>query len=213
MPSQALNLRTASTIAGGLRLQGNTTIVLNADGTMNVTNSQKGWTNQNMALPANGALFVDNDGSNKASLTISGQLNGRLTVGAAKDVIIPANLTYANDPRTNPASTDTLGLIAERNVVIDDSGPTDLEINASIMALETSFVLENYASVAAKGTLTVYGGIIQDQRGPVGTFNGATGQKVSGYSKNYAYDERLLTSPPPYYPTTGDYITLAWQED
>jgi hypothetical protein len=50
------------------------------------------------------------------------------------------------------------------------------------MALEASFMLENYSQVAAKGTLTVYGGIIQDQRGPVGTFNGQTGQKISGYS-------------------------------
>ena len=75
------------------------------------------------------------------------------------------------------------------------------------------FMLENYWVGPAKGTLTVYGGIIQDERGPVGTFNGSTGQKLSGYSKNYAYDSRLLSSPPPFMPTTGDYVTLAWEEN
>jgi hypothetical protein len=79
------------------------------------------------------------------------------------------------------------------------------------MALDTSFMRDNW-SQGLKGTLTVYGGIIQDERGPVGTFNGGTGQKISGYSKDYTYDTRLLNTPPPFFPTTGDYITLAWEE-
>lgn len=214
MPSQALNLRSAAS-SGGLWLRGNTTIVLNANGTMNVTNSDKGWNNRNMALPANGALFVDCLGRNcrdGGSLTISGTLSGRLTVGAARDVSIPSSIVYANDPRVNPSSTDTLGLIAEQDVVILDHASTNLEIDASVMGLNTSFMLENWWVGPPKGTLTVYGGIIQDERGPVGTFNGQTGQKVSGYSKNYSYDARLLNNPPPFYPTTGDYITLSWED-
>jgi len=211
MPSQALNLRSASS-SGGLRLQGDTTIVLNANGTMNVTNSDKGWNNHNMALPANGALFVDTKNGKGGNLTISGSLSGRLTVGAARDVYLPSSLVYANDPRTNPSSTDTLGLIAENDVVILDHASSELEIDASVMALNTSFMLENWTEGPAKGTLTVFGGIIQDQRGPVGTFNGSTGHKVSGYSKNYTYDTRLLNNPPPFYPTTGDYLTLSWED-
>ena len=206
MPNQALNLRAAST-NGGLRLTGNSTVVLNSDGTMNVTNSDKKWKNKSMAMPANGALFVNN-----GTLTISGTLNGRLTAGATSDVILPNNLVYANNPRTNPASADMLGIISESDVMIDDNAPTNLEIDASIMALSTSFMLENWSTVSPKGTLTVYGGIIQDQRGPVGTFNGSNGQKLSGYSKNYSYDPRMLATPPPFYPTTGDYITLSWED-
>jgi hypothetical protein len=215
MPSQALSLKSAAS-GGGLLLRGNTTVLLNNDGTMNVTNARDGWNNQNMPLPANGALFVACDGSdcrNGGSLTVSGTLNGRLTVGAERDVVITNNIVYADDPRTNPNSDDTLGIISERDVVIDDRAPTNLEINASIMALDTSFMLENYWVGPPKGTLTVYGGIIQDERGPVGTFNGRTGQKVSGYSKNYMYDSRLLGSPPPFMPNTGDYVTLSWEEN
>lgn len=206
MPSQALNLRAAST-SGGLSLSGNTTVVLNSDGSMNVTNWAKGWNNRNMALPANGALFV-----NSGQLTISGTLNGQLTVGASRDIVIPTNLTYATNPLVDPSSTDVLGIISERDIVIDHDAPSNLEIDGVIMALDTAFYREDYAS-GLKGTLTVLGGIIQDERGPVGTFNGVTGQKISGYSKNYLYDFRLQTAPPPFIPTTGDYLTLSWEED
>ncbi len=208
MPNQALSLRAAAASNGGLWLRGDSTVVLNNDGTMNVTNSRKHWTNQNMPIPANGALFV-----NSGALTISGTLNGRLTVGASNDVVIPNNLIYADDPRTNPASNDTLGVISEGDVVIDDNAPYNLEIDACTMALNSSFMRENWWVGPAKGTLTVLGGIIQDERGPVGTFNGSTGQKVSGYSKDYTYDSRLLGSPPPFMPTTGDYVTLSWEEN
>lgn len=207
MPNQALTLRSAAS-GGGLSLRGNTTVALNNNGTMNVTNSRKGWNNQNMPLPANGALFVD-----RGNLTISGTLDGRLTVGASQDIIIPNSIVYKDDPRINPGSDDVLGIIAESDVVVDDNAPNNLEINGCMMALDTSFMRENWWVGPPKGTLTVYGGIIQQERGPVGTFNGATGQKVSGYSKDYSYDSRLASAPPPFMPTTGDYITLSWEEN
>ncbi|MFH0856212.1 MAG: hypothetical protein V1869_06895 [Candidatus Omnitrophota bacterium] len=218
MPMKATYLRSASALSGGLSLTGNTTIALNSEGTMNITNT--GYYNAHCTgkcnscctltsqpLPSNGALFVDS-----GNLTISGTLSGRLTAGSSQDIIISGNLLYANDPRLNPSSGDMLGLISESDVVVSGSAPYNLEIDASVMALSTSFMLENWWTGSAKGTLTVYGGIIQDQRGPVGTFNGITGQKLTGYSKNYKYDSRMLTTPPPFYPTTGDYITLSWEE-
>jgi len=207
MPNQALSLRAAAA-DGGLSLRGYTSVVLNSDGTMNVTNSRRGWSNQNMPLPANGALFV-----NRGSLNISGTLDGSLTVGASRDVIIPNDIVYADDPRVNPNSDDVLGIIAERDVMVDDNAPDNLEIDACMMALDTSFMRENWWVGPPKDTLTVYGGIIQDERGPIGTFNGSTGQKMSGYSKDYSYDPRLMITPPPFMPTTGDYVTLSWEED
>jgi len=161
-----------------------------------------------MAIPSNGALFV-----NRGSLIISGVLNGRLTAGSSGDVIIENNITYADNPKVNPNSDDVLGIISESNVIINDNAPSNLEIDACIMGMNTSFMLENWWVGPPKGTLSVYGGIIQDERGPVGTFNGTTGQKVSGYAKNYLYDERLLGCPPPYMPTTGDYVKLSWEEN
>ncbi len=161
-----------------------------------------------MTVPAGGALFVNN-----GTLTISGTLNGRLTVGSSKGVTIPSSIVYADDPRTNPNSDDVLGIISEKDIMISQNAPNNVEINACLMALDTSFMVQNWSSIAAKGTLTVYGGIIQDERGPVGTFSGQTGQKLSGYTKDYSHDPRLISSPPPYMPSTGDYVILSWEEN
>ena len=204
MPGTALNLKT-NAASGGSSFNKNTQILLNNDGTMNYKVGNGSWQN-NQALPANGALFVN------GNLTISGTLNGRLTVGASGNVVIPGNLVYASgDPVANPNSDDTLGIISEGDVVISNNAPNDLEIDGCIMALNSSFYRDNYGS-GLKGTLKIRGGIIQKERGPVGTFNVAAGIKVSGYTKDYSYDGRLLNSPPPFMPTTGDCITLAWEE-
>jgi hypothetical protein len=32
-----------------------------------------------------------------------------------------------------------------------------------------------------------------------------------GYAKNYSYDPRLAITPPPFYPTTGQYDRLSWR--
>ena len=73
-----------------------------------------------------------------------------------------------------------------------------------------SFYAENYDSRSV-GTLKVLGGIIQKQRGPVGTLNGSTGQQSTGFNKNYIYDTRLSTNPPPFYPTTGQFERISWK--
>ncbi|KPK38866.1 MAG: hypothetical protein AMJ78_09355 [Omnitrophica WOR_2 bacterium SM23_29] len=206
LPSKAVDLRTAA-VQEGMHITGPATIVFQANGTMNVTCPHENWDNENMPMPANGALFVTG-----GDLTISGTVNGRISVGTNRNVIISDNLLYNTDPRTNPESTDMLGIIAERDVIIPQTAPYDLTILASIMAMDDSLYVENWSSPPAKGTLTVYGGIIQDERGPIGTFNSTTNQKVSGYTKNYIYDPRLCICPPPFYPTTGDYIGLSWRE-
>ncbi|MCK9615259.1 MAG: hypothetical protein M0R48_07145 [Candidatus Omnitrophica bacterium] len=206
MPENALALRSAAASTGGLYLTGNTTAVFNSNGTIYLTNRNKSGCRSGctVSIPTNGALFVNN-----GTLTVSGTLNGRLTVGASQDVIIPNNIVYADDPRDG-TSDDTLGIISESDVVIDDIAPSNLEIDAAVMALNNSFMMENWDDYM-KGTLTVYGGIIQDLRGPVGTFSGST--KMSGYDKNYIHDSRFINSPPPFMPNTGDYTTLSWEEN
>ena len=210
MPSKALDLRTAA-VQDGYHFTGATTIALNADGTMNVTNSHDNLLNQNMPLPDNGAIFVTGAQAGD-NLWISGTLNGQLTVGTNRDLIITDDITYNTDPVTNPDSTDILGLIAEKDVIISQNAPSNLTIQASILALDDSFYVENWAGLPPKGKLNIYGGLIQDARGPIGLFNPATNTIISGYSKNYVYDPRLRNIPPPFFPTTGDYVGLSWRE-
>jgi len=64
-----------------------------------------------------------------------------------------------------PLGTDKLGLVAEGNVIVDDDGTyeqVDRTICATIMALDTSFTVEDYSG-HVEGTLTIIGGLIQNQ--------------------------------------------------
>jgi len=206
------NIKTNAQATGGLYLTGNSKVVFLANGTMNVTNSDKGWNGQNMALPTNGAIFV-----NSGYVDVSGVLSGNVTLGTSSSIYVVGNLLYNTDPRTNSSSTDMLGLVAQNNVYIGSEAPYNVEVDAYIVALNTSFGVENYDS-ELNGTLTLYGGITQYRRGAVGTFNGTTGAKVSGYTKDYNYDSRLQNTAPLYFPPAKDsnnrivYLKVSYSE-
>jgi hypothetical protein len=87
-------------------------------------------------------------------------------------------------------------------------------IHAVVLAL-SNFTVENYDAPTSlnartaeacegnnwgRGCLYLTGGIIQSQRGAVGTIWSTGG---TGYVKRYSYDACAYTSPPPYFPTTG----------
>lgn len=194
--------------AGGTVLQGDTAVTLMPDGKMRVTNTRAGYQNRVMALPGNGVLYVEG-----GSVSLEGTLKGQLTLGASGDVRVTNSVTYADDPRSNPNSTDVLGIVAGQNVTVAREAPANVQIDGTIMAINRSFGVENWWERPPKGTLTVNGGIIQANRGVVGSFNGSNGTKLSGYTKDYHYDQRLRSMNPPFFPTTGDYRTLVWDED
>ena len=75
-------------------------------------------------------------------------------------------------------------------------------IDAAILAIEHSFIVDHYDCGAALGTLTVKGAISQKFRGPVGTHRAGT-----GYLKNYKYDDRLRYMEPPNF---LDPVEPAW---
>ena len=75
------------------------------------------------------------------------------------------------------------------------------QIYAAILAVNHSFIVDNYDCGAPLGTLTVYGAIGQLFRGPVGTIGN------SGYLKDYRYDDRLATTEPPYFLNP---VSAAW---
>ena len=70
------------------------------------------------------------------------------------------------------------------------------DIYAAILAVNHSFIVDNYGCGAKLGTLNIFGAIAQVYRGPVGTGGGGGG---TGYLKNYVYDDRLAYSEPPYF--------------
>lgn len=88
----------------------------------------------------------------------------------------------------------------------------DARLDAAIFAVRRSFVVDHFRDGAPLGTLEVNGAIAQRFRGPVGTFSGST--VVSGYDKDYTYNNRLLYISPPYFidPVSSSFGVTSWAE-
>jgi hypothetical protein len=156
----------------------------------------------------NGLISVD------GKVNVKGTVKGAVTLHSTQRIQIMGDIYYDTDPTTDPNSTDLLGLVSEGDVDVDrdahkDHGSKDLTIQASIMALGTSFGVESYNSGGARGKLNLLGGIIQKYRGAVGTFSG--NNISTGYSKNYVYDTRLQSTIPPSFPRESIFTIVYWK--
>ncbi len=139
-----------------------------------------------------------------------------MTIGSSSSITIIDDVTYWDvDASLVPLPTcnDFLGLVAQTNIIFKDGGSTtnNLKVHAVMMALNSSITAEHYSSRGVSGTLTIYGGLIQKNRGAVCTFNPG-GSITSGYAKDYHYDSRVTARTPPAYPLTGVYQEVAWAE-
>lgn len=168
-----------------------------------------------------GVIFVD------GTVAVSGRLNGRVTLAATSTIVVLDDMVYVTPPNTGPCS-DILGLIAWRDIALADNALNTPQyppgssqrrtydesraetIDAVVMALNTSFFVENYrygprreerceGKPWGRGCLYIAGGLIQGRRGAVGTTAG------TGYIKRYIYDQNARFCPPPHFPTTGRY--------
>ncbi len=139
---------------------------------------------------------------------VSGSADAQVTVATADDIVVTGNLTVAD----NLATTDVIGLIAANDVWIYHpisstsanllpSASAVTSVQAAILSISHSFVVQNWAAGTALGTLNVTGAIAQKFRGPVGTGSGTT--ISTGYYKNYVYDPRLAYLQPPYFLASG----------
>ena len=192
-------------------------IVFKPDGTLVYSVWRKTWGGKKYIVKdkvlslssLNGMLLV------KGDVRVKGQISGQLTLIATDNIYIVDDLVYADsDPagKPNPKSKNLLGLASEKNIVIADNKANrkDVRINGALLALGTSFTVQNYNKGKPRGVLTLYGSLSQKVRGPVGTFN-KSGIKT-GYSKNYHFDTRFSSSSPPYFPITGQYKIFSWRE-
>ena len=136
------------------------------------------------------------------TIGISGVVGGDVTLYTPNTLVILDDVRYANDPAKG-LCIDILGTISGQNTyvadnsintpqVINTGSPTvyrslddtpDLNLDAVIMALGTSFTVENYnsgptnaltcgTSTDGHGCLYLTGGLIQNNRGPVGLTSG-----------------------------------------
>ncbi len=163
----------------------------------------------NVPLPASGIIFLQDN------VWVEGTVSGRVTVVAAvpgatsnySNIIIANNLLYAG-------SGSSLGLIAQGNVLVRYGAPTDLTINAAMIAQNGSVQVYYYASGAnIKNSITVNGSLATNGLWTWTYLNGNT--TVSGFRNTYTnYDGNLLYAPPPSFPLSTDgYQQISWTSD
>lgn len=205
------------------------TVIVAGDGSY--TSIQKGSGSVVKTMGAStGVLYSTGNVTALSGEMVDNQVSGgtvthRNAFTLCTDVLNGKNITINNTlkykTQYDPAQATTsdqnlkagcLGLIA-RNVIVDSTAPTSMQIDALILAgssstSDGSFYVSNYNTKNPTGTLKVTGGIIQKARGPVGTLN--SGSLATGYAKDYYYDSRLADNPPPYFPTTGAYDRVSW---
>lgn len=223
----ATNAKLALLAQPGYKLVGTNEVRFLGD-TMTVKNYATGVTTPPMPLPPNGVIYdgpgtgcggiatprsqTYSDSNACAVLYVSGTANSSVTLASDADIVVKADITHADGA--------LIGLIANNNVRVyhpvnrsvscGGSGANltgsnqDLEIDAAILSLTHTFIVDNY-NCGILGTLTIKGAIAQEFRGPVGTYSNGT--KVTGYTKNYSYDDKLkYRSPPNFLPP----VQAAW---
>jgi hypothetical protein len=153
--------------------------------------------------------YGDDEGCGDAF--VRGVYTRSMTIGARKDVVITDDITRSGDALLGlvangfvriyhkvsplPPSTGSCGgadNVTQNWAAGEPGSNANLTIEAAILALTNSFVVDNWWCGNGLQNLTVRGAIAQKYRGPVGTGSGST-----GYVKVYEYDDRLRYRSPP----------------
>jgi hypothetical protein len=122
-------------------------------------------------------------------------------------ILIPNNLTYlAKD------GSHSLGLIAEKDILITYFAPNSIEINGALIAQKGS-AQRYYFPGNTKTSINIFGSVASFGVWTWSWVNGSN-QCTSGYcSTATTYDANLLYGPPPSFPLTGDqYEVISWRE-
>ncbi len=163
----------------------------------------------------NGIIYVH------SGLTVRGTLDGEITIVSGGFVDVVDDVLYRDSDANGPSPNcdDLLGLIAgtDINIVSNEPNQTDCVIHAAMVAINNTMRVENWNTGSPRGTLTLYGSLAQDFRGPVGTGYWQDGEFIisTGYQKDYHYDTRLRNYSPPgfiEFLQSGFYTKLYWRE-
>ena len=209
---------TAATYTINIDFNANTTIVKKgATLVASYTGTPSGQQAPGVVGP-NGAIFS----TGAMTINAGSSFRGQYTLGVPDGNGLPnptitmkGSITYAD---TSLTSTDELAFWAN-DIVLTDNTNANIEIDGamftgyygecSAVCNDGTFKNSN-CSVAptcggGTGILTMRGSLIENVRGKRGTL----GSTVSGFETNGVYDPRLATKPPPYTPTTTQYVILA----
>ncbi|MBJ7353677.1 MAG: hypothetical protein JHC98_02535 [Thermoleophilaceae bacterium] len=157
-----------------------------------------------------------------ALLEVQGTYNQSLTLGSQADVVFTGNVLRGSSP------TAVLGVIANQyarvrhyrkstydmtwakngscsgsSSDVDTATPIvsnqNRTIQAAILTLNNSFIVDGYSCGSQLGTLSVSGAIAQRWRGAVGTGGSGGCSTGTGYCKDYDYDYVFKSQTPPHF--------------
>jgi hypothetical protein len=221
LPMPSSNAELAAAADDGYVFDGETTIVFN--GTSMTVTTSTGTVSK--PLPPSGVVYVKNTNCTTpyafkqtyaaspgcGNVKVSGTYGKDITIGADNDIIV------MDDFKASDKNTVLGGLIANNFVRVyhpvnnwsngdtdcdNNGGPGSIQIDAAILALNHSFLVDNYYCGNPLGTLQVNGAIAQKFRGTVGNHSGGTVQH--GYGKDYNYNSQLRFREPPYFVNPTD---------
>lgn len=138
-------------------------------------------------------------GGRGVRLQVRGAVHGTVLVYSPSQIVVTGNLTYA---RRTEDTTDYLGLVSDRDVVIADSrvtGPGNLEIDAAIYAHE-QFRVDDFDS-GGNALLSINGSL------SAGTISASEPR----FATRVRYDKRFEHTRPPDFPMTGRYEVEQWE--
>jgi hypothetical protein len=180
----------------------------------------------NKTIPPNGVIYVNNETCSPSydstmdypavanatgcgDIYVSGNVTSDVTLGADNDIIVDGNLTHPsgvsvglianNFVRVYHPVDRSSGCDNDTNSAADPGhgSMTDPVIQAAILAINHSFIVDNWSCGDPLSKLTVKGAIAQKFRGPVGT--NSSGVINHGYKKAYSYEYELRYHQPPYF--------------
>lgn len=204
-----------------------TQVTIDLQNNLRTVTSPSGTVNHNGL--GTGVVFVTGDitslrGQMANSITGTNPVKSAMTIAAdaaaGRTITMSGDLAYrtTNNPAVAPDQgvnlvAGIMGLYANR-IRVGTAAGSDVRIDALVMAgagnrTDGGFGADAY-DTRSTGDLIINGGLIQKVRGAVGTFRGNT--QVSGFTKDYYYDDRMMDTPPPFFPTTGKYDMLSWKQ-
>jgi hypothetical protein len=150
-------------------------------------------------LAPNGAIY-----SNGPIAILGGTVNtspAGVTIGSGSNVIFYNTISYADNPQTNPNSDDMIAIVANNNIIFDNSVITNWNMQAILMARNGSFMA---VDMNKNGSFNYYGSMYQNSRGNAKMFQ--------SFNKKYKWDTRLANKKPPHYPGMSNLTLIAWWE-
>lgn len=173
---------------------------------------------ENKSVPSNGVIYVED------MVWVKGDIRDRVTVAAGDndsnppievDIILNGNISYGGVHD----GTRSFGAIAERHIQIPWSGaPDSMSLDGAFIAQNGSFMRRHYPDCCGSEahrlkTLMTRFGMIASNGVPVTAWVDENGVVVSGFQQGQSsYDPELLYGPPPYFPSSGTYEFISWQE-